>query len=239
MNELVEFGTSGFANIPYSTVFVMVLFMMDTAVSSATAKLYFVCGYFIELLLFYAIGRVCFPSMPKGSDSSVAVGKDNERSSDMIGGGGNSQDKVFFNMMRYLAKPLQRYTDASFFNFSAGYILGYWGNLNILLQTPNATMTVFYYVVFVLLVFLYSVFYLSTAQDAVCSWQSGLVSATMGVFGGMICAQIIYPLIQQSYTAPNNTHTTNALPNGVPEGSVACDSGSKETICKVFQATSN
>ena len=112
LNELIDFGMSGFSNLPYSTIFVMIVFLLDTTMRSSTAKLYFVCGYFIELLLFYSFARICFPSETDQKLNPV-------------------------HYLNYMATPLQRYTHASFFNFSAGYVLGYWGNLNILLNNLN------------------------------------------------------------------------------------------------------
>lgn len=247
ISELTEFGTSSFANIPYSAIFVTIVFMLDTAMRSSTAKLYFVCGYFINMLLFYSVGRICFPAY---TESGSVGGTRSDDRPNMQGGGGSSssesRDTHIYNMQRYLARPLQRYTDASFFNFSAGYILGYWGNLNILLNTPNANITVFYYVVFVLFCFMYSVFYLSSDKSGgACSWQSGMISAVMGVLGGMLCAQLIHPRIkledgvdhQMNLSASSQTNTqTNTLPQGVPQGAVQCDSKSNDMICRVFQA---
>lgn len=239
LNELIEFGVSSFANVPYSAIFVTIVFMLDTVMRSSTAKLYFVCGYFIEMLLFYSFGRICFPAYTDPSSST------NTYPPIMRGGGGRDNDKQFYNLLRYLARPLQRYTQASFFNFSAGYILGYWGNLNILLKTPNANITVFYYVVFVLFCFMYSVFYLSSDETGgACSWQSGMISSIMGVLGGMICAQIIHPRIkledsldhQLNLSASPPANTSGVTPQGVPHGAVQCDSKSNDMICRVFQA---
>jgi len=237
LNELTEFGVSSFANLPYSAIFVTVIFMLDTAMRSSTAKLYFVCGYFIEMLLFYSFGRICFPAYTNTTSKSEQP--------IMHGGGEGGRDKEFYNLLRYLARPLQRYTEASFFNFSAGYILGYWGNLNILLKTPNANITVFYYVVFVLFCFMYSVFYLSSDETGgVCSWQSGMISSIMGVLGGMICAQIIHPRIQLedgfdhhlNLSASSQSNSNRSNPSGVPQGAIQCDSKSNDMICRVFQA---
>ena len=231
MNELVDFGKLGFGNLPYATVFVSILFMLDTAMSSSTAKLYFVCGYFVELLLFYAFGRVCFPPT-----SQIAAAAESGTQLYMTGGG-TKRDTDVFNLMRELARPLQQYTDASFYNFSAGYVMGYWGTMNILLNTPNSSILIMYYLVFLLFTFLYSVFYLSTDTSAVCSWQSGLVSATVGVLGGMLCAQIIHPRVELENGG--TVSSGSALPPGVPNGSTSCTSKSSDTICRVFQAGTN
>lgn len=229
LNELIDFGMSGFSNLPYSTIFVMIVFLLDTTMRSSTAKLYFVCGYFIELLLFYSFARICFPSETDQKLNPV-------------------------HYLNYMATPLQRYTHASFFNFSAGYVLGYWGNLNILLNTSNATINVFYYVVFVLFCFLYSVYYLGASSSesldgnesnakgrGVCSWQSGLISASIGVVGGMVCSNMIADRVKleneyDSQFVLNNTPDNNSSKAQLPHGITACDSKSNDMVCKVFRA---
>lgn len=220
LNELIEFSSSSVGSLPYTSVFVMLVFLLDTTMRSSTAKLYFVAGYFVELLLFYSFARILYPASDQKTES--------------------------MNVLNYLATPLQRYTQASFFNFSAGYILGYWGNLNILLNTPNATLNVFYYAVFVLFCFLYTTFYLGTTNEdgahvGACSWQSGVISSAMGVLGGMVCSHMIADRIKletkydhqfiMNNRAVEHDQTTH-LPNGVTE----CDANSKDTICKVFRA---
>lgn len=220
LNELIEFSSSSVGSLPYTSVFVMLVFLLDTTLRSSTAKLYFVAGYFVELLLFYSFARILYPASDQKTES--------------------------MNVLNYLATPLQRYTQASFFNFSAGYILGYWGNLNILLNTPNATLNVFYYVVFVLFCFLYTSFYLGTTNEngehsGTCSWQSGMISLAMGVLGGIVCSHMIadrvkletkydHQFIMNSGAVEH--HQTAHLPNGVTE----CDANSNDTICKVFRA---
>jgi hypothetical protein len=164
----------------------------------------------------------------RGGGSSIPGGEDNT-----------------INILRYFARPLQRHTEASFFNFSAGYVLGYWGNLNILLGTPNATITVFYYIVFALFCFLYSVFYLSSDDTGgACTWQSGLISTVVGVLSGMVLAQMIHPRVRLE---DQHDHQLNldgrapqtrqqSLPAGVPRGSSACDADSNDMVCRAFRA---
>ena len=186
LNEFIEFGTSSLAGLPCSAIFVTILFMLDTTLRSATAKLYFVCGYFIELLLFYSFSVICFPN--ERSTTSTAPSR-NQRSNnyddgldegfddDVLRGGGDDRENKLLGRVRFLARPFQSYTSASFFNFSAGYILGYWGNLNILNGTRNAVIVVCYYVAFVLFAFLMSVFYFQHGEHGgTCSWQSGVLS---------------------------------------------------------------
>lgn len=222
LNELIDFASCSVSNIAYSPIFVMILFLLDTTMRSSTAKLYFVSGFFVEILLFYSFARILYPA-PDQKASSMKV-------------------------LNYMATPMQRYTQASFFNFSAGYVLGYWGNLNILLNTPNATLNVFYYVVFVLFCFMYSVYYLGEADEngqttGMCSWQSGLISAVMGVLGGMVCSNLIAErvkleaeydhqfIVNNSVLADKNEHTIT-LPNGMTQ----CGSKNDDMICKAFRA---
>ena len=220
LNELIEFSSSSVGSLPYTSVFVMVVFLMDTTLRSSTAKLYFVAGYFVQLLIFYSFARILYPCKDSKTES--------------------------MNVLTYLATPLQRYTQASFFNFSAGYILGYWGNLNILLNTPNATLNVFYYVVFVLFCFMYSVFYLGTTEEdgkhmGACGWQSGLICASLGVLGGMVCSHMIADRIKlenkfdhQLVMDSRVVEEQGAAP--LPDGVTQCDADSTKTICKVFRA---
>lgn len=222
LNELVDFASCSVSNIAYSPIFVMILFLLDTTMRSSTAKLYFVAGYFVEILLFYSFARILYPAP--------------------------DQKAASMNVINYMATPLQRYTQASFFNFSAGYILGYWGNLNILLNTPNATLNVFYYVVFVMFCFMYSVYYLGATDESgktsgMCSWQSGLISAVMGVLGGMVCSNLIaervkleaqydHQFIMDSRVLSDTHSNTIALPDGMKQ----CGSTNDDMICKAFRA---
>ena len=247
LNEFIEFGTSSLAGLPCSAIFVTILFMLDTTLRSATAKLYFVCGYFIELLLFYSFGVICFPATEeKGtrSTSSSSYNRlDDDDDFDMMGGG--DKDKPLLGKVQFLAKPFQIATDASFFNFSAGYILGYWGNLNILNGTRNAVIVVCYYAAFVLFAFLMSVFYLG----GTCTWQSGVLSAITGVIGGMVCAQVIAPRVKLETQYDNqfvlddvnngNSGASNSDPTiqpRLPAGVTQCDNSSNDMVCQVFRA---
>lgn len=221
LNELIDFSSSSVGTLPYTSIFVMIVFLMDTTLRSSTAKLYFVAGFFVELLLFYSFARILYPA--------------------------NDQKTESMNVLNYLATPMQRYTQASFFNFSAGYILGYWGNLNILLNTSNATINVFYYVVFVLFCFMYSTFYLGTTNEdgqhtGTCSWQSGLISASFGILGGMVCSHMIadrikleneydHQFIMNSRALEDNTSSTS-----LPTGLTQCDTKNDDMICKAFRA---
>lgn len=267
INEIIEFSTSHLAGLPCSVVFVVMVFMLDTTLRSSTAKLYFVCGYIIEFMLFYAFSVVCFPrSNPnKMSRSSSRSSSGNNRVSasssiwnnlsshddydDLIhvsGGrqsGGGTDNENMLQKVRFLAQPFQLFTDASFFNFSAGYVLGYWGNLNILTDTPNATVVNAYYAAFVLFCYLYSVFYLQGAT----SWHSGLVSVVVGVIGGMICSSTIASRVKLEAQYDSLFVTTETGEGGAStdgsnhqiNGATMCDrtSNSEDMVCKVFQAS--
>ena len=255
INEIIEFGTSHFAGLPCSVVFVVIVFMLDTTLRSSTAKLYFVCGYIIEFLLFYAFSVICFPrtstSDIRGSSSRSRSRSSNPftRSYDddddeevmwgQMGGGPKDDHNNLLGKVRFLARPFQLFTHASFFNFSAGYVLGYWGNLNILTETPNGMIVNAYYAAFVLFCYLYSVFYLQGAT----SWQSGLVSVVIGIIGGMLCSSIIAGRVkleaeydsQFVTSSPGEGTATNGA-SGTVDGATMCDSNSEDMVCKVFQA---
>ena len=253
LNELIEFGTSNFAGLPCSTVFVTLIFMLDTTLRSSTAKLYFVCGYFIELLLFYSIGVICFPPTTDTSPSTTGRSYNNARSSfqsrmydddddsNMFRGGGgeNGSLDVMLNRVRFLSRPFQHFTNASFFNFSAGYILGYWGNLNILTETKNATIVNCYYTAFVLFCFLFSVFYL----PGVTTWQSALVSVVAGIIGGMLCSSTIASRVKlesgyDDQLVMSDTNSQTSRTTSPPSGVMACDSKNNDMVCRVFRAAS-
>ena len=255
INEIIEFGTSHFAGLPCSVVFVVIVFMLDTTLRSSTAKLYFVCGYIIEFLLFYAFSVICFPrtstSDIRGSSSRSRSRSSNPftRSYDddddeevmwgQMGGGPKDDHNNLLGKVRFLARPFQLFTHASFFNFSAGYVLGYWGNLNILTETPNGMIVNAYYAAFVLFCYLYSVFYLQGAT----SWQSGLVSVVIGIIGGMLCSSMIAGRVkleaeydsQFVTSSPGEGTATNGA-SGTVDGATMCDSNSEDMVCKVFQA---
>jgi hypothetical protein len=256
-NEVIEFGVSNFAGLPCSVVFATIVFMLDTTLRSATAKMYFVCGYLIELLLFYSIGTICFPpdTSTKGassgygglSDMSTGFGQHMQDHGQMFGGG-SSGSAALINRVSFLARPFQHFTTASFFNFSAGYLLGYWGNLNILVETKNAMVVNAYYAAFVLFCFLLSVFYLNTA-----SWQSGLVSVVTGIIGGMACSSLIAKRVklEAEYDgsivtrdlddASSNANHQSTSPGSsaarLPPGMTACDANNNDMVCRVFRAS--
>lgn len=256
INELIEFTTSHFAGLPCSVVFVVLVFMLDTTLRSSSAKLFFVCGYLIEFLLFYSISAICFPRA--GGDDGEGKGRRNGRSSTassfaqdmrgldddelMYGGGAPQGNLPLLSKVRFLAQPFQLLTEASFFNFSAGYVLGYWGNLNILTETKNATVTTLYYFAFVIFCYLYSVFYLQNAT----SWQSGLISTVVGVIGGMICSSLVADRVkleaaydhQFMLGARDGGVGSGRSGSGTPSDVTACDANNEDMVCQVFRAGS-
>ena len=253
LNELIEFGTSSFAGLPTSLIFAGIVFMLDTTLRSATAKLYFVCGFFIELLLFYSFGVICFPRTTSSSGTNTSSNYNqsafgaNDYEDEMFGGGQSDNHKNLLGKIRFLTRPFQHFTVASTFNFSAGYVLGYWGNLNILTGSSNAMIVVAYYAAFVLFSYLFSVFYMQGAA----SWSSALVSTVVGVIGGMLCSSIIASRVKleagydSQFVTNDNINvdgTTVSLSNGKNSneinGATACDGNSNDLVCKVFQASS-
>lgn len=257
LNEFIEFGTSSLAGLPCSAIFVTILFMLDTTLRSATAKLYFVCGYFIELLLFYSFSVICFPNERSTTSTTPSRnqrsndyddGLDEGFDNDQLYGGGDDRENKLLGRVRFLARPFQSYTSASFFNFSAGYILGYWGNLNILNGTRNAVIVVCYYVAFVLFAFLMSVFYFQHGEHGgTCSWQSGVLSAITGVIGGMVCAQLIAHRVKletqydnqfvlDDVNGANNSSNDPTITPRLPAGVTQCDNNSNDMVCQVFRA---
>ena len=88
--------------------------------------------------------------------------------------------------------PFNNSTHASFYNFSIGYLAGYWSNLNLQKQTSNALWLCVYYMVIAFLYFVFSVFMLDS-----CSWKSGLISNAMGMLVGMLWSQLVYDSIDQ------------------------------------------
>lgn len=256
LNELIEFGTSHFAGLPCSVVFVVVVFLLDTTLRSSTAKLYFVCGYGIEFLLFYAFSVICFPrnretsgtgTTPKTFGSrgrSSFVHSYDDDDDDVLfqrGGDGAGGRSDLLTRVGFLARPFQVFTEASFFNFSAGYVLGYWGNLNILTETPNAMVVNAYYAAFVLLCYLFSVFYLSN----VTSWSSALVSVVVGVIGGMLCSSLVASRVKletaydnQFITSDDDAGGTNSTRStNSTSGVTMCDGDNDDMVCQVFRAS--
>lgn len=229
LREIIDFTLRSLGSLPCAIVFAVLVFMLDTTLRSASAKLYFVCGFFIELIFFYTFTLITFPKAASASASDDGASDGPHDTADTK----RSRD--------YLLQlvPFQQNTSASFYNFSVGYLLGYWGNLNIQKNTTNATLVNSYYAAIVFFCFTFSVFYLKA-----CSWQSGVVSTAFGIVGGMIWSQIVMhritldgayddQLVLDDVGRPN-ARTPTTLPHGV----TACDGKNDDMVCKVFRTGS-
>ena len=217
ISETGDFTFRSLGNLPCVMVFAVLIFLIDTTLRSSSAKLYYVCGYLINLVFFYTFSCITFPKLPKeaSNDNSARV---------------SASKRSLVEAM-----PFQTFTTASFYNFSVGYLLGYWANINIQKNTPNATLVASYYVAVVFFCFAFSVFYLQA-----CSWQSGVVSVSFGIIGGMVWSQII---MNRIHLGPNydsqivvGDNMVKATENaGLPHGITACDGKNDDMVCKVFR----
>ena len=169
LSELIDFTLRSLGSLPCSIVFVVLVFMIDTALRSSSAKLYFVCGYFIQLVFFYTFSVITFPkSATTGTGSGQEEGNDDENEGSDFNeeeeSEATSESAETKRMHDYLLQmvPFQQNTTASFYNFSVGYLLGYWGNINIQKNTRNATLVNSYYAASVFFSFTFSVFYLKS-----------------------------------------------------------------------------
>lgn len=239
LSELIDFTLRSLGSLPCSIVFVVLVFMIDTTLRSASAKLYFVCGYFIQLVFFYTFAVITFPKSAGGGGDEGEADEGDEGAAEATAESAETK-----RMHDYLLQmvPFQQNTTASFYNFSVGYLLGYWGNINIQKNTRNATLVNSYYAAIVFFCFTFSVFYLKA-----CSWQSGVVSIAFGIVGGMVWSQMVMPrihldaahddkLLTDDVGLPGRgggsaSATTGALPHGV----TACDGKNDDMVCRVFR----
>ena len=252
LSELIDFTLRSLGSLPCSIVFVVLVFMIDTALRSSSAKLYFVCGYFIQLVFFYTFAVITFPKSATrtGSETSTDVQKEGSDEGDE-GRDFNEEDESDATsesaetkrMHDYLLQmvPFQQNTTASFYNFSVGYLLGYWGNINIQKNTRNATLVNSYYAAIVFFCFTFSVFYLKS-----CSWQSGIVSVAFGIVGGMVWSQVVMPrihldaayddkLLTDDVGLPGRGNGASAASGALPHGVTACDGKNDDMVCRVFR----
>ena len=238
LSELIDFTLRSLGSLPCSIVFVVLVFMIDTALRSASAKLYFVCGYFIQLVFFYTFAVITFPkSAGGGGDEGEADEGDDTAEA-------TAESAETKRMHDYLLQmvPFQQNTTASFSNFSVGYLLGYWGNINIQKNTRNATLVNSYYAAIVFFCFTFSVFYLKA-----CSWQSGVVSVAFGIVGGMVWSQMVMPRIHLDAAYDDKLLTddvglpgsgggsASAAGGALPHGVTACDGKNDDMVCRVFR----
>ena len=231
LSELIDFTLRSLGSLPCSIVFVVLVFMIDTALRSASAKLYFVCGYFIQLVFFYTFAVITFP---KNAGGGGGEGEGDEAGGDegADAAEATAESAETKRMHDYLLQmvPFQQNTTASFYNFSVGYLLGYWGNINIQKNTRNATLVNSYYAAIVFFCFTFSVFYLKA-----CSWQSGVVSVAFGIVGGMVWSQMVMPRIHLDAAYDDKLLTddvglpgrsgggASASGGALPPGVTACD----------------
>ena len=243
LSELIDFTLRSLGSLPCSIVFVVLVFMIDTALRSASAKLYFVCGYFIQLVFFYTFAVITFPkSAGGGGGEGEGEGAGGEEGADAAEATAESAETK--RMHDYLLQmvPFQQNTTASFYNFSVGYLLGYWGNINIQKNTSNATLVNSYYAAIVFFCFTFSVFYLKA-----CSWQSGVVSVAFGIVGGMVWSQMVMPRIHLDAAHDDKLLTddvglpgrgggsASATSGALPHGVTACDGKNDDMVCRVFR----
>ena len=120
-------------------------------------------------------------------------------------------------------------TRASFYNFSLGYLFGYWANLNILKNTPNATMNNFYYIAVIFFCYVFSVFYVKS-----CSWESGLISLALGIIGGLVWAQIISDKIIIN-SSVISTPESPAVENEIKNATSCTGSSNDNVVCNAFR----
>ena len=223
-------------------MFVVLVFMIDTALRSASAKLYFVCGYFIQLVFFYTFAVITFPKSANGGGGDEGEADEGDEGADAAETTAESAETK--RMHDYLLQmvPFQQNTTASFYNFSVGYLLGYWGNINIQKNTRNATLVNSYYAAIVFFCFTFSVFYLKA-----CSWQSGVVSVAFGIVGGMVWSQMVMPRIHLDAAYDDKLLTddvglpgrsgggASASGSALPHGVTACDGKNDDMVCRVFR----
>ena len=239
LSELIDFTLRSLGSLPCSIVFVVLVFMIDTALRSASAKLYFVCGYFIQLVFFYTFTVITFPksAAKSGEGGTESKGTDDD---DAAATTESTETKKMHNYLLQMV-PFQKNTTASFYNFSVGYLLGYWGNINIQKNTVNATLVNSYYAAIVFFCFTFSVFYLKA-----CSWQSGVVSVAFGIVGGMVWSQMVMPRIRletaydnkfltDDVGLPGRSGNASAANAALPHGVTACDGKNDDMVCRVFR----
>lgn len=236
-SALIEDGiglfTNGLAAFPSAMVISTLVFMLETQMTLPDAKFYFLMGLFLLLVPFYTVGMLCFPA---GESSHDAEGGEEagEEAGNQTGGGayefsikmrGGELSPKTRTCMQAMA-PFMGKTSASFYNFAAGYLFGYWSNLNMIRGTANSTMATFYYFAIAFFCFVFSVFYVQS-----CGWQSGLSSSALGVIGGMVWSQMIADKIPANAT-PSSASNTSGL-----DGNTTQCSGSKtdDMVCNAFR----
>ena len=186
--------------------------MLETLIGIPEAKLYFLLGIILLLIPFYTLSTLCFPN----------EGGDPQR------GGGflKSKGGEAASFMKSVA-PFMSQTSASFYNFFAGYIFGYWANLNMQKKTENATLSLCYYFAITFFCFVFSVFYVES-----CSWKAGISSSAFGIVGGMIWAQMISDKVPTTkLVGRESTDSNSPSKNDVTN----CSGSNDNVICNAFR----
>ncbi len=228
INDGMGLFTNGLAAFPSAMVISTLVFMLETQLTFPDAKFYFLMGLFLLLIPFYTVGVLCFPVGAGESNTGVEAAEDGEEGSNQTGGGyeftikmrGGELSHATRTCMQSMA-PFIGNTSASFYNFVAGYLFGYWSNLNMIRGTANSTMVTFYYFAIAFFCFVFSVFYVQS-----CGWQSGLSSSALGVIGGMVWAQMIADKIPT-----NTTNTPEMDANTTKCGGTKND----DMVCNAFR----
>jgi hypothetical protein len=177
---------NGMGALPGAIIVVMCVFMLDTYAGVPSAKLYFVVGYFLMVVIFYTASVLCFPR---------GVAKPSKKLDHGI---------ACLQFMR----PFANYTTASFYTFSVGYLFGYWVNINVAKQSPNLPMLLSYYLAVAFFGFVFSVFYVGGT-----SWESGLMSMGVGTIAGFIWSQLISDRVT-TVEAPVSATASTGVPAG-------------------------
>jgi hypothetical protein len=234
LGDLGAMFTTSAGTMPTAAMAVLLLFANERLLGVSRAKLMFVIGYFVSALIFYAVSSVCFPAADQGLDLDLDLGQDQDQDQGQGQGleDGQGYDSKYAlmthstqRMLRSLM-PFTRATSASFYCFSIGYLFGYWTNLNMAKQTPNAMMNAMVYLTAAFVLVLFNVFVVQEAQ-----WRSAIVSVCTGLIFGMIWSQV-----SAGQIATDRADGQEAGPAPSSTGATACDANSKDMVCNVFRA---
>lgn len=237
IEDTLGLGINGLAAFPGAMVLFVMVFMLETLVALPDAKLYFVLGFVLLMVPFYTICSMCFPQGGEMEFDDVnddgGDGGGGQRGGGGQGGGifgrwgggrfkksgGGGPTSSALQCLRSMM-PFSGRTTASFYNFAAGYLFGYWSNLNINKKTPNAVMLTCYYFAIVFFTFVFSTFYVNRGVEG--EWKAGLASAAFGIIGGMVWSAIIAPKVPDAAAASASSAGTL----GMRAGALGSDSGS-------------
>ena len=221
--------------LPGATILVILIFMLDTLVALPDAKLYFVIGIFLLMVPFYTLSLMFPPE-------KITEARESDTEFDQHGGGSSIAGKWWrsgrgksvgggptieaANVLKNLA-PFFRNTRASFYNFFAGYLLGYWANLNITKKRSNAPILMCYYLAIAFFAFVFSVFYVQS-----CSWKAGLASSVFGIIGGIIWSSVVADKVRME---PLTSLTSSAAQSSSGNLQTTCGApGENAMVCDAF-----